>query len=236
MLLWESNATTDPTGAEARRQCDRWGALEVGEVSLVHPRLTCCAAQVLTGLELVLIPGGGLGNPWDKTLKQRFHPLWQRDWKASEDDEPRILPPPAGCRNGVKSLGQRPGAGPFLLTSLFCRDFCMSPPRNLDMLVFCIRGALFISRDPGLRGLLLGGNVPTYIFPEVPACSLPSSQISPASPWCQPAPLISSWVWCRSPLCRLCTHQNKQTETQTHPSRLIVRELASMLAQPDEFR
>lgn len=50
------------------------------------------------------------------------------------------------------------------------------------------------------------------------------------------SPRLSFRAWCRYPFCSLCTHQNKQTETQTHPSRLIVRELAPMLAQPDEFR
>ena len=134
------------------------GSWKSGEVSRVHPLLTsCCAAQVLTGLELVLIPGPGVGNPWDKTLKQRFHPGWQRGWKALEDNEPRTSRPQPVAEMVWNAPGQGPcqrlrlGAGPFLLTSMFCRNFGMSPPRNLDMLVFCICGALFISRDPVLR-------------------------------------------------------------------------------------
>ena len=219
------------------------GSWKSGEVSLVHPLLTsCCAAQVLTGLELVLIPGPGVGNPWDKTLKQRFHPGWQRGWKASEDNEPRTLPPPAGCRNGVKC----PGSGALSAASAWSwailthfhvlqKFWHVSSQKSWHAGILHLWSPIHL-KGPCASGLLLEGNVPTYIFPEVPACSLSSSQISPASPWCQPAPLILSRVWCHSPLCRLCTHQNKQTETQTHPSRLIVRELASMLAQPDEFR
>lgn len=100
-----------------------------------------------------------------------------------------------------------------------------------------IRGALFISGDPVLVGLPVGREWAYLPSPwraclfstQIPKCR----QASPVVPAC--ASHLER-LWCCYPFCSLCTHQNKQTETQTHPSRLIVRELAPMLAQPDEFR
>ena len=71
-----------------------------------------------------------------------------------------------------------------------------------------------------------GENVPTYIFPEVLLAHYPHSQMSA--------------VHCHGAECNATLHSavslHIRTETQTHPSRLIVRELAPTLAQSDKFR
>lgn len=116
-----------------------------------------------------------------KTLNRRLHPCQQGDWETPEDDEPSCPSPRSWVQEWCEMSWVK---GPlstfsselgFPLTSLLCRNFWISPPRNLDRLVFCIPGSLFLSRDPVLQGLLRGTNVPTYIFPEVPVCSLPRS-------------------------------------------------------------
>ena len=81
VLLWESNATTDPTGG--RVQVVMWvigsGCKYIWHLLTHLPLNFCCVAQFLTGDSLVLICGLGIVYPW---YRRYYRPQnWQLKWK-----------------------------------------------------------------------------------------------------------------------------------------------------------
>lgn len=104
-----------------------------------------------------------------RRLWARIPLLWLWEWR----DMPWIGGPYSNLSSEL---------GVFCSLPCLHRDFWMSPPRNLERLVFWIPVVLFLSRDPALLGLPAGREWAYLHFPWSACLLLPRLPLPSASP------------------------------------------------------